>query len=85
MSPTIASSMSMNISMYAYSTTYVVISEPMISRCGQLPSLLGPCSEAHSCLLQPWSAIPAACCFGELSNVNISSSDPLYEEARTGR
>lgn len=57
MSPTIASSTSMNISMYVYSTTYVVTSEPMI------PSLLGPCSEAHSCLLQPWSAMPGSMLF----------------------
>lgn len=86
MSPTIASSICMNISMYVHSTTYVVTSEPVISRCGgQLPSLLCPCSEAHSCLLQPWSVMHAACCFGELLNVNFSSYYLLYEEARTGK
>lgn len=78
MSPTIASSMCMNISMYVHSTAYVVTSEPVISRCGgQLLSLLGPCSEAHSCPLQPWSVMHAARCFGELSNVNQLLLSPL--------
>lgn len=71
MSPTIAIPMCMNISMYVHSTTHVVTHEPVIN-VDTSPPFQGPALEAHSCLLQPWSVMPAASCFGELSNVNIS-------------